>query len=113
MIPGINPRKIQAMMKQMGVKQEEIDAEEVIIKCSDKELIIKNPNVQKVNMMGQESLQITGDIEERNLEEAEKFSEEDVKLVVEQANCSEKKAREFLEKNKGDIAKTILELNHN
>ena len=109
----MNPRKIQAMMKQLGVKQEEIDAEEVIIKCHDKELIIKNPNVQKVNMMGQESLQITGDIEERSLEETEKFSEEDVKLVVEQANCSEKKARESLEKNNGDIAKTILELSHN
>lgn len=113
MIPGINPRKLQQVMKQMGVKQEEIDAEEVVIKCSDKELIIRNPNVQKVNMMGQESLQITGDIEERNLEENEKFTDDDVKIVIEQTNCSEKKAREFLEKNNGDIAKTILELNHN
>ena len=96
-------------MKQLGVKQEEIDAEEVIIKCSDKELIIRNPNVQRVNMMGQESLQITGDIEER---EIKKFSEDDVKLVVEQTGSSDKKAREALENNDGDIAKTILELKH-
>ncbi len=112
MFPRINPKQMEKLMKQMGVKQEEIDAEEVIIKCSDKELIIRNPNVQKVNMMGQESLQITGEIEERKIED-EKFTDDDVKLVVEQTNCSEKKAREFLEKNNGDIAKTILELNHN
>ena len=110
MIPGMNPRKIQAMMKQLGVKQEEIEADEVIIKCADKDLVIKNPNIQKVNMMGQESLQITGNIEEVS---HEKFNEDDVKLVMEQTDCSEAKARKFLEKNEGDIAKTILELKHN
>jgi|SRR3989338_2489109 len=109
MFPKINPKQMEKMMKQLGVKQEEIDAEEVIIKCSDKELIIRNPNVQRVNMMGQESLQITGDIEER---EIKKFSEDDVKLVVEQTGSSDKKAREALENNDGDIAKTILELKH-
>jgi len=109
MFPKINPKQMEKMMKQLGVKQEEIDAEEVIIKCSDKELIIRNPNVQRVNMMGQESLQITGDIEER---EIKKFSEDDVKLVVEQTGSSDKKAREALENNNGDIAKTILELKH-
>ena len=109
MFPKINPKQMEKMMKQLGVKQEEINAEEVIIKCADKELVIRNPNVQRVNMMGQESLQITGNIEERSLE---KFNDDDVKLVVEQTRCSEVKARKFLEKNNGDIAKTILELNH-
>jgi len=101
---------MEKMMKQLGVKQEEIEAKEVVIKCADKELIIKNPSVQKVNMMGQESLQVTGSIEERSLET---FSEDDVKIVIEQTSCDEKKARKILEKNNGDIAKTILELNHN
>ncbi|MEK6856954.1 MAG: nascent polypeptide-associated complex protein [Nanoarchaeota archaeon] len=109
MFPKINPRQMEKMMKQLGVKQEEIDAEEVIIKCSDKDLIIRNPNVQRVNMMGQESLQITGDIEERSIE---KFTDDDVKLVIEQTGCSEDKTRKILEKNNGDIAKTILELKH-
>ena len=68
MFPKVNPQQMQKMMKQLGMKQEEIPAEEVIIKCHDKELIIRNPSVQKVNMMGQESIQITGDIEERALE---------------------------------------------
>ncbi|MBI2508399.1 nascent polypeptide-associated complex protein [Candidatus Woesearchaeota archaeon] len=110
MIPKINPKQMEKMMKQLGVKQEEIDAEEVVIKCRDKELIIKNPSVQKVNMMGQESLQITGDIEEKI---PEKFSDDDVKLVAEQTGCSEETARETLENNDGDIAKTILEIKHN
>ena len=110
MIPGLNPKKMQQMMKQLGMKQEEIDAQEVIIKCSDRELIIRNPNVQKINMMGQESLQITGEIEERELE---KFKEEDVKLIMEQTGMSESVVREKLSENDGDIAKTILELEDN
>lgn len=94
-------------MRQLGVKQEEIDAEEVIIKCAGKDLIIRNPNVQKVNMMGQESLQVIGDIEEIS---RKNFNEDDIKLVVEQTGCDEEDAEKSLEKNKGDIAKTILEL---
>src|SRR3989344_7369843 len=100
MFPKINPKQMEKMMKQLGVKQEEIDAQEVIIKCSDKELIIRNPNVQKINMMGQESLQITGEIEERELE---KFKEEDVKLIMEQTGMSESVVREKLSENDGDI----------
>ena len=110
MIPGMNPQMLKQAMKKMGIKQEEIDADEVIIRCRDKELIVRNPHVQKVNMMGQESLQITGDIEERSVE---KFSDEDVELVVEQTDCSDEEARDALERNNGDIAKTILELKHN
>ena len=105
--PRVNPKQMEKMMKQLGVKQEEIDAEEVIIKCAGRELVIRNPNVQKINMMGQESLQITGDIEEIS---REKFNEDDIELIVEQTGCSNETAEKSLEKNKGDIAKTILEL---
>ena len=91
----------------MGVKQEEIDATEVIIKTQDKELIIRDPHVAKVNMMGQESIQITGSIEERELKP---YKEEDVKTVMEQAECSEEEAKEALEKSKGDLAEAILSL---
>ena len=98
---------MQKAMKRLGIKQEEIDAEEVIIRCSDKEIIVRNPQVAKVNMMGQETFQISGKIEERGLEA---FTEEDVATVVEQTNCSDDQARGALEKNSGDLAKTILEL---
>jgi nascent polypeptide-associated complex subunit alpha len=107
MFPKINPKQLEKAMKQMGIKQEEIDATEVIIKTHDKELVIRNPHVAKVNMMGQESLQITGSIEERDLKP---YKEEDVKTVMEQANCSEKEAKEALEKSKGDLAEAILSL---
>lgn len=105
MFPGINPKQMQQAMKKLGVKQEEIDAREVIIKTSDKNLIIKNPQVMRVNMMGQESLQITGDIEEESL-----ISEDDVNTVAEQANVSKEEARKSLENNNGDLAAAILQL---
>lgn len=107
----MNPRKMAAMMKKMGVSQVDIPATEVIIKTPDVDLVIRNPGVSKVNMMGQDSLQITGDIEElpRKPEKVD-ISEEDIKTVVEQAGVSEEKAKEVLEKNKGDLAASIMEL---
>ena len=41
MLPGMNPRKMQAMMKQLGIKQVDVPAIEVIIKTEEKEIIIK------------------------------------------------------------------------
>lgn len=108
MIPGMNPRKMGKMMKRMGITQIEIPASEVIIKCEGKDLVIKNPQVSKVNMMGQETFQVIGEIEER--EAKVEINEEDVKTIVEQTDVSEGKAREVLEKHQGDIAASILEL---
>lgn len=96
------------MMKKMGITQVEIPASEVIIKSEGKDIVIKNPQVAKVNVMGQETFQITGQVEEKEAKVA--ISEEDVQTVMQQADVSEEKARESLEKNKGDIAATILEL---
>ena len=107
MFPGMNPKDLQKAMKRLGIKQEEIDATEVIIKCPDRDLIIRNPQVSKVNAMGQETIQIIGDIEELK---AQKFTEEDAKTVAGQAKVSLEKARQALEKNSGDLAKSILEL---
>ena len=101
---GVNPKMMKQAMKKMGMKQEEIDAEEVIIKCSDKNLVIKNPQVTKIEMMGQETLQIAGEIEE----EISGPSEEDVKMVMSQAECSEEDAKSALEATDGDIAEAIL-----
>lgn len=101
---GVDPKMMKQAMKQMGVKQTEIDAVEVIIKTKDKELVISNPNVMKVEMMGQESLQITGDIEERELGP----SEDDVKMVMEQASVSSDKAKKALAESNGDIAEAII-----
>jgi len=107
MFPKINPKQLEKAMKQMGVRQEEIDATEVTIKTRDKELVIRNPHVTKVNMMGQESIQITGDVEERELKP---YKEEDIKTVMEQAGCSKEEAIKALEEHNGDLAEAILSL---
>jgi nascent polypeptide-associated complex subunit alpha len=113
MIPGMNPRKMQQMMKQMGIQQVDIPATEVIIKTEDKEIIITNPSVAKVNMMGQENFQISGDVEERELSTTPDISEDDVKTVMEQANVNEETAREAIEKAEGDLAEAIMKLTQN
>ena len=105
-MPGFNKKQLEQAMKQMGVKQENIEAEKVIIKTRDKNLVIENPEVTKINMMGQESLQITGKITEEDLE---KFNKDDVKTVMEQTGCSEKEAVEALEETE-DIAEAIIKL---
>ncbi len=91
----------------MGIKQEELDASRVVIELKDKKIIINNPSVAKVNMMGKDSFQISGDVSEESLE---KFDSDDVKTVVSQANCSEEEARKALEKTEGDIAAAIIAL---
>ena len=103
MFPGINPKDMQKVMKQMGIKQEEIDAEEVIIKTSEKNIIIKNPNVVRIDMHGNKSFQITGDV-------SEEFSDEDIKTIIEQVKCSKEKAMKALEENNGDLTEAIISL---
>ena len=104
----MNPKKMQAVMKQMGISQEEIDASRVTIeKTDDTKIIIENPSVTKIKMQGQETFQIAGNI----VEETElTISQEDIQTVVEKTGKSEEEAKETLEKNNGDIAETILEL---
>jgi len=108
MFPGINPKKMQAMMKQMGISQQEIPASRVIIEKTDNtKTIISNPSVTKIIMQGQETFQITGDIQEQTAEIG--VSEEDIKTIIEKTGCSKEKAKQALEKTK-DLAEAILEL---
>ncbi len=109
-MPGMNPRKMQQMMKKMGIAQVEIDATEVIIKCPDKEIIIQNPQVSKVNAMGQETFQVVGEPIEREISTTPEINEDDIKTVMDQASVDEEKAKEALESSKGDIAQAIMNL---
>ena len=104
----MNPRKMQQMMKQLGIQQTEIPANEVIIKTSEKEIIIRNPSVSKVNMMGQETFQIVGDVEERALSTEPEISQDDIQTVAEQTGANEEEAKEAIKANKGDLAAAIL-----
>ncbi|MBU0962856.1 MAG: nascent polypeptide-associated complex protein [Nanoarchaeota archaeon] len=105
MMSGMDPRLVKMAMKKMGIKQEDVGASRVIIETLDnKKIIINNPIVQKIDMAGNTSFQISGDVEEENTNEA------DIEMIMEQTNKSREKVKEALEKNKGDIARTILDL---
>jgi nascent polypeptide-associated complex subunit alpha len=102
----INPRQMEKMMRKMGIQSVSIDAEEVIIKTPDKDIVIKNPQVSRVNAMGQDTFQVSGDVEER---EREGFNSEDVETVMEQAGVSEEEAISAL-KETNDLADAIMRL---
>lgn len=110
MIPGIDPRMMKQAMKRMGIQQQDIDATEVIIKTPDKEIVITEPQVAKINMMGQETFQVSGNIHERERTSEVEISDDDIKTVMGQAKVSKEKAKAALEETNGDIAEAILKL---
>jgi nascent polypeptide-associated complex subunit alpha len=102
----IDPKNMERMMKQMGMNVTNIEAEEVIIRTPDKEIVISNPQVSKIKVMGQETFQITGDVSERPIEDV---SDDDVDMVAEQSGVSREEARDMLRET-GDIAEAIMKL---
>ncbi len=105
---NIDPKKMKKMMKQMGMETEEIDSEEVVIIKEDEEIHIKNPEVNKINMMGTETYQITGEeeVQKREIE----IPDGDINIVSNKADCSEEEAEEALKNNDGEIAKAIKDI---
>lgn len=99
---------MQGMMKKMGISQEEIECSRVIIEGPEKNIIIENPSVSRIKMQGNESFQISGDVIE---EEPSSFSEEDIALVIQKTGKDRDDVVKALEKNSGDIAQTIVDLN--
>jgi nascent polypeptide-associated complex subunit alpha len=106
----MNSRSMAKAMKRMGIQQTELDAKEVIIRLEDKELVFVNPQVAKVNMMGQETFQVIGTPQERAISSEPEISEEDVQTVVDQTGAEKEAALAAVKKHKGDIAAAILDL---
>ena len=105
MIPGMDPKKLEQTLKQLGMKLEDITAEQVIIKSDNGDIIIDNPKVVKTTMRGQVVYQISGDIQEKS------FSEEDIKLVIDQSGIKdETKVKKALEESKGEVVEAIMKL---
>ncbi|MEM7825131.1 MAG: NAC domain-containing protein, partial [Candidatus Aenigmatarchaeota archaeon] len=46
----ISQKQLDHLMKQMGMHMETIEAEEVVIKTREKDIIIKNPEVAKIKV---------------------------------------------------------------
>ena len=110
MIPGVNQRQMKQAMKKLGMQQENIDAVAVIIRTRTEDIIIRDPDIQKVNMMGEISYQISGKEEHRPLEIEVVISEEDIKTVMEQAKVNKETASVALKENNGELAAAILSL---
>ena len=109
MIPGVNPSQLKQMMRQMGMSNVDVPATSVIIKTPDKEYHFSNPQVQKVSMQGQDTFQIMGSYTTQDaLPPKVSISEEDIKMVSEQANVTEDIAKGALEESNGDIAEAIV-----
>jgi nascent polypeptide-associated complex subunit alpha len=126
MIPGLgglNPKKMQAMMKQMGINQDEIPASKVTIETEEGNIIINEPSVTKIDMQGQVSYQISGDVseseettqgesdsQEETQEEKEQKRQEDIKTIMEKINCLEDEAKLALDEADGDLTEALLKL---
>jgi nascent polypeptide-associated complex subunit alpha len=111
MIPGMNPRQMQKAMKQMGMEQTDIPALEVVVKFEEKQWVFKNPSLASISMMGQDSLQLTGDFDVEPLDTGKiQITQDDINIVTEQTNCTTQAAQEAIEKSNGDIAEAILSL---
>jgi len=127
---GLNPRKMKQMMEQMGIDIEEIDAEEVVIRTADEELVFSDAEVQLMNAQGQETYQVVGSPETRERGAGSEESaggdgdsegapdgaetggegaipQDDVDLVATRTGSSEADARAALEATDGDLAAAV------
>jgi len=109
MIPGMrgmNPKKLQQMMKQMGIDVEELDnVQKIIIELSDKDLVFEDATVTVMTAGEKKTYQISGEPIERA-----KIVDDDINLVVEQAGVSDEEARKALQASGGDLAEAIMKL---
>lgn len=109
MIPGMNPRKMKQMMKQLGMDVRPIeDVQEIVITTPQGRYVFDQAEVAIMKMQGVTTWQITGD--PRFEESSPVIPDDDVTLVAEQTGVSVEKAKSALEESKGDIADAILKL---
>lgn len=109
MLPGMNPRKMKQMMKQLGMDIKPIeDVQEIVITTASGRYVFDQAEVAVMKMQGVVTWQITG--EPRFEEAVAVIPDEDVELVAGQAGVSAEAAKAALVETKGDIAEAILRL---
>jgi nascent polypeptide-associated complex subunit alpha len=127
----MSPKQIERMMRKMGIEQKELDGvKEVIVRFSDKEWLISNPQVTMVKQAGSETYQVAGTKTERKISgkdigqavptTAEKVTQEkkveipieDAALVASQTGVDIETAKKTLMETDGDLAAAILKLRH-
>lgn len=114
---GLNPRKMQQMMKQMGIELEEVDATSVIIRTEDgEELVFDQPDVTRMDARGQQTYQIVGDPTVQSAADTDdsdadaEIPEADIEIVAQRTGASEAEARKALEESEGDLAAAVSRL---
>ncbi|WP_338738885.1 nascent polypeptide-associated complex protein [Haloplanus salilacus] len=123
---GMNPRKMKQMMEQMGIDVTELDAEEVVIRTADEELVFSDAQVTRMDAQGQETYQVVGEPESREpgsgaaaIEAGDGGDDADadggpdpgdVALVAQRASVDEETARDALEATDGDLAAAVARL---
>ncbi len=106
MLPGMDPKNMAKMMKQMGIKSEEIEAVKVTIELKEGgRLVVFEPSVVQIEMQGSKSFQVSGKVHEE-----QEAGEDDIKMVMESAGCSREEAMNALRETGGDIAEAIIHL---
>lgn len=125
---GMSPKQMARMMKKMGIEQKDVEGvQEIIFRFSDKEWVIKNPQVTMIKQSGTETYQVGGSKTERGLSGKTTTKEdvvtedevvepkieipmEDAALVAGQTGVDIETAKEALKETGGDLAAAILKL---
>ena len=111
MFPGMgkmNPRQMQAMLKQFGIKSEEVKAKRVVFELENGKVVIENPQVTAMDVQGQKTYTVMGEArEEKGVLEV---PEEDIQMVMDQTGASKEDALNALKECNGDIAEAIARL---
>jgi nascent polypeptide-associated complex subunit alpha len=121
---GRNPRQVEMMMRRMGMTTEPVPGvEEVIVRTATKEHVFRAPEVTILTVQGVRTYQVVGNPEIRPRGAATPTAggtsvpaapagppEDDVRLVMEQANVSREEAIEALLGTNGAPAEAILRI---
>ena len=128
MMPGgpRNERQMQMMMRRLGMVTEPVEGvEEVVIRTKDRELVFARPEVTALTVQGVKTYQVVGDMTTRGRTAAAPAGpataaaappppagppEEDIQLVMEQAQVERSEAIAALKATDGAPAEAILRI---
>ena len=107
---NVNSSQMKQAMKKMGMSQEELDAEKVIIVTADKEIVFERPSVSRVKLMGQETFQVAGEYSERAKDTLPEITAADIETVMQQTGKDREEAISAIHESNGDLAEAIMKL---
>jgi nascent polypeptide-associated complex subunit alpha len=126
MLPGAgrNPKEVELAMRRLGMRSEPLPGvEEVVVRTRSHEHVFRQPEVTVITIQGVRTYQVVGTPEVRARRAAAPDApgagqaaappgpaDEDVRLVMEQANVSREEAVEALLATHGAPAEAILRI---